>query len=233
MWRRAATLLRPGRAMTSRGSASSAVAFASKAKVQTVSAAVNSMLLRSLKEHYLEVSKMTPPPKVNPPEAFTIVKGALDNDGPVLNRTFNNEEISIHVTRLVNIIPADVGEKDTEDDINQLFLHVCVSKPEQEEGLHFLCGLYPDALGIHSVSMRPKLESSGYAVVPSKYNGPPFENLDEKVRDAFHAFIDERGINESLFPFLQAWLYVKDHRNLMHWFKSVGVFISDKSTKDA
>lgn len=27
-----------------------------------VSAAVDSMLLRSLKEHYLEVSKMTPPP---------------------------------------------------------------------------------------------------------------------------------------------------------------------------
>nr|GEV63233.1 reverse transcriptase domain-containing protein [Tanacetum cinerariifolium] len=27
--------------------------------------------------------------------------------------------------------------------------------------LHFLCGLYPDALGIHSVSLRQKLESSG------------------------------------------------------------------------
>lgn len=28
----------------------------------SVSSAVNSVLLRSLKEHYLEVSKMTPPP---------------------------------------------------------------------------------------------------------------------------------------------------------------------------
>jgi len=50
-------------------------------------------------------------------------------------------------------------------------------------------------------------------------------NLDEETRDAFHNYIEERGINESLFPFLQAWLYVKDHRNLMRWFRSVGNFI--------
>lgn len=40
--------------------------FSSKAggigKGGDVSAAVDSMILRSLKEHYLEVSKMTPPP---------------------------------------------------------------------------------------------------------------------------------------------------------------------------
>lgn len=52
--------------------------------------------------------------------------------------------------------------------------------------------------------------------------------LDPKVRDAFHLYIEARGINESLFPFLQAWLYVKDHRKLMKWFKTVGTFISDR-----
>ena len=46
------------------------------------------------------------------------------------------------------------------------------------------------------------------------------------MRDALHGYIEERGINESLFPFLQAWLYVKDHRNLMRWFKSVGTFVT-------
>ena len=51
--------------------------------------------------------------------------------------------------------------------------------------------------------------------------------LDEKVRDALHHYIEARGINEKLFPFLQAWLYVKDHRNLIRWFKSVGTFIGE------
>ncbi|KAJ0557427.1 putative mitochondrial glycoprotein superfamily [Helianthus annuus] len=56
------------------------------------------------------------------------------------------------------------------------FLHVDVSKPGQDYVLHFLCGLYPDAVGIHSVSLRHKLETSGLFKVPSKYNGPSFDD---------------------------------------------------------
>nr|XP_011469331.1 PREDICTED: uncharacterized protein LOC101292157 isoform X2 [Fragaria vesca subsp. vesca] len=134
--------------------------------------AVNSMLLRSLKEHYLEVSKMTPPPKVNPPSPFTVVKGALDGTGPVLRRSYGDEEISIAVMRLANIIPdADADA----DDINQLFIHVDVSKPSEKESLLFLCALYPDALGIHSVSMRRMAEPSALRSSALRYNGPRFE----------------------------------------------------------
>ncbi|KAK4708091.1 hypothetical protein R3W88_029016 [Solanum pinnatisectum] len=193
----------------------------------SVSSAVNSIILRSLKDHYLEVSKMTPPPKVSPPSPFTVVKGALDHGGPVLRRTHGNEEISISVMRLANIIAGGIGDEE-EDGINQLFLHVDISKPGQKESLHFLCGLYPDALGIHSVSLRSKTESSGFLAVPTNYGGPVFQDIDEKMRDALHSFIEERGINESLFPFLQAWLYVKDHRNLMRWFKTVGSLVNDR-----
>ncbi|KAM7532240.1 hypothetical protein LguiB_035650 [Lonicera macranthoides] len=53
------------------------------------------------------------------------------------------------------------------------------------------------------------------------------QNLDEKMSDALHSHIEEQGINESLFPFLQAWLYVKDHRKLMHCFKSMATFINE------
>ncbi|THG21647.1 uncharacterized protein At2g39795, mitochondrial-like [Camellia sinensis] len=214
MWRQAfGGALQPWRMIASRRSSS-------------VSSAVNSMLIRSLKEHYFEVSKMTPPPKVNPPSPFMIGKGALDNNLPVLKRAYGDEEINLYVMRLANIIPGG-GDDDGDDGINQLFLHVDISKPGQKDSLHFLCGLYPDALGIHSVSMRPKLETSGFFVVPTTYNGPVFRDLDEGMRDALHGYIEERGINESLFPFLQAWLYVKDHRNLMRWFKSVGTLVDE------
>lgn len=200
-----------------------------------VFSAVNSMLLRSLKDHYVEVSKMAPPPKVNPPAEFTIIKGALDSNGPVLKRSYKNEEISISVMRLANIVTDEDDNGDNVDDddegINQLFVHIDVSKPGLGNSMHFLCGLYPDAIGIHSVALRPKSSSEeGFLVVPNNYTGPLFENLDEATRDAFHSYIEERGINESLFPFLQAWLYVKDHRNLMRWFRSVGSFISGRET---
>ncbi|KDP35054.1 hypothetical protein JCGZ_11215 [Jatropha curcas] len=73
--------------------------------------------------------------------------------------------------RLANIISGSGGEDD-DDDINQLFLHVDVSKPGQEKSLQFLCGQYPDALGIHSVSLRQKADDPEF---PSAYNGPLFE----------------------------------------------------------
>ncbi|CAM8935108.1 unnamed protein product [Rhodiola kirilowii] len=131
--------------------------------------------------------------------------------------------------------------------------------PDQKDGLHFFCGLYPDALGIHSVSLRPPKpeHSSGFLMIPSKY--PLLEmsdlncnldreqatndfqvilleseqDLDEKMREALHRYIDERGINESLFPFLQAWLYVKDHRKAIRWFKSIGSFIKEHKQNEA
>lgn len=113
--------------------------------------------------------------KVNPPAEFTIVKGALDSNGPVLTRSYKNEEISISVMRLANIV-SDEGDNDNDDGgINQLFVHIDVSKPGMDESMHFLCGLYPDALGIHSVALRPKSSTDGFVIVPNKYTGPLFE----------------------------------------------------------
>ncbi|KAL5673695.1 hypothetical protein ACJX0J_018001, partial [Zea mays] len=212
------------------------------AETAAVSSELNSVLLRSLKEHYLEVCKMTPPPKVSPPKPFTIVKGALDQpSGPVLRREYgeDGEEISISVARLANILPAGA---DSDSDgtgegggmsasISQLLLHVDISKPGIGKSMQFLCGLYPDALGIHSVCLRSKNADpfDGDMTSKGEYRGRIFQELDEKVRDALHLYIEARGINEKLFRFLQAWLYVKDHRNLVRWFKSVGSFISDQS----
>lgn len=164
---------------------------------------------------------------MSPPSPFTVVKGSLESYCPVLTRTYGNEEVNISVMRLMNIIPA--AEDDEDDGMNQLFLHVDVSKSGQGQSLLFLCGLYPDAVGIHSISTRTKSEDSGFVMVPTKYNGPTFQDLDDNMKDAIHGYIEERGINESLFPFLQAWLYEKDHRKLMEWFKSVGTFITVKN----
>lgn len=62
-------------------------------------------------------------------------------------------------------------------------------------------------------------------------------HLDEATRDAFHNYIEERGIDENLFPFLQAWLYLKYHRNLMRYFRTVAKLINgsemSKATEDS
>ncbi|KAM1556421.1 hypothetical protein EV1_039669 [Malus domestica] len=64
------------------------------------STAVDTVILRSLKEHYIDVQKMNPPPKINPPSPFTVVQGSLDGNGPALKRTYGREEITISVMPL-------------------------------------------------------------------------------------------------------------------------------------
>ncbi|PQM42383.1 mitochondrial acidic protein MAM33 [Prunus yedoensis var. nudiflora] len=122
--------------------------------------AVNSILLRSLKEHYLDVTKMNPPPKINPPSPFTVVQGSLDGNGPALKRTFGDEEITISVMRLANIVPGDGGEDDGADDgddINQLFLHVDVSKPGRRSLCIFFVGCIRTLWGFTLYPCAPNL----------------------------------------------------------------------------
>lgn len=123
---------------------------------------------------------------MSPPSPFTIVKGALDSEGPVLKRSYNDEEVSIYVMRLSSV------DDDQEGAVDQLFIHVDVSKPEQNESLIFLCGLYEDALGIHSVSMRPKLQDSvsGYLLIPTQYTGPVFAYVSHSFTSLFCLTID-------------------------------------------
>lgn len=111
---------------------------------------------------------------MNPPSPFSILKGAVDNNGPVLKRFYGEEEISINVMRLENIIPFE-DRDDDDDDVGQLFIHVDVSKPGQTESLQFLCGLYCEALEIHAVSMRPRHDKSSLFAAGSEYNGPVYE----------------------------------------------------------
>ncbi|KAG8055254.1 hypothetical protein GUJ93_ZPchr0001g30785 [Zizania palustris] len=192
-------------AMIRRAISTSPLSSSAAATAVASSSAVNSILLRSLKEHFLEVSKMSPPPKTSPPKPYTIVKGALDQpSGPVLRRVYGEagEEISVSVARLANIMSpgADLDSDDGADgggvseSISQLFLHVDICRHGNDKSLQFLCGLYPDAVGIHSVCLRSKTAEFGAAAIAVNggggYQGRIFQELDEKVRDAFHIYIE-------------------------------------------
>ena len=110
---------------------------------------------------------------MDPPEPFEVV----DGKSPVLRRSYGGggEEIRVSAARSVSIHGGGGGD---EDDLSEVLLHVEVSKPREDESLHFLCGLYPDALGIHSVFMGPKTGAGGDSespvVSPTAYNGPNF-----------------------------------------------------------
>jgi complement component 1 Q subcomponent-binding protein len=79
--------------------------------------------------------------------------------------------------------------------MHHLFLHVDVLKPEQDKSLYFLCGLYPYMLGIHHFSLSPKLDSVEFFKVTNLMDSTNCSfidrELDERMRDAFHDFIEK------------------------------------------
>ncbi|CAN6985150.1 unnamed protein product [Brassica rapa subsp. trilocularis] len=139
-------------------------------KPSDVSAAEDSMLLRSLKEHYLE----------RLPSPLEIMKGSLEGTGAVLKKSVGKEEISLFVMRFAHGVIIGGCEQANYVNIGSLLIFWWFEEYELR--------MVVDVFYIKH------------------------KELDEKMRDVFHSFLEERGVNESLFPFLQALLYVKDHR---------------------
>ena len=109
-------------------------------------------------------------------------------------------------------------------------MSVVILKGDEGPTLQFICDLYPDAIGIQSVSLKDRKDiSKRTLILPKGYEGPSFQDLDKKLQQAFHRYLEEHGINEGLFHFLQVLLYVKEHRNLMQWLKTVGTFLSKQT----
>ncbi|KAH9325714.1 hypothetical protein KI387_005892, partial [Taxus chinensis] len=113
--------------------------------------------------------------KINPPEPFVVIKGSLNTDGPVLFRYFNQEEIKVSVLRLANLGQTDDQDDSDEENINQLFLIVVITKGGEGLALQFLCDLYPDAMGIQSISLKDTKDISNRTIfLPKGYQGPDF-----------------------------------------------------------
>ncbi|KAG1358579.1 putative Mitochondrial glycoprotein [Cocos nucifera] len=131
-------------------------------------------LLRSLEEYRLELSEISPSPKVKPPPPpFSMVEGAMERQGgPVLRRAYGEEEITVWVDRRAHILPGRGAVSAAACDvISELCLFVDVSKPGRELSLLFLCGLYPDGVGIHSICLKPSISPASISV----YQGRVFQ----------------------------------------------------------
>ena len=68
---------------------------------------------------------------------------------------------------------------------------------------------------------------------PSCYNGPDFEDLEDKLQEAFDEYLGELGVDNEIFDFIDATAVDKEHREYMRWLenmkKLMWVEFTDKS----
>ncbi|KAG2242181.1 hypothetical protein Bca52824_095978 [Brassica carinata] len=88
--------------------------------------------------------------------------------------------------------------------------------------LEFRCTAFPDKIVIKDMWVT-------FPDDPSKdelaYEGPSFRVLDEKLRKAFHRYIEIRGITPSMINFLHEYMINKDSKEHLLWLKTLKNFV--------
>ncbi|KDP44881.1 hypothetical protein JCGZ_01381 [Jatropha curcas] len=151
-----------------------------------------------------------------------------DNPGQqsvILTRQYEGELVKVEV-HMPDLVTGEDNEIDNDtDDIEKptrssLPLIVTVSK-RSGTSLEFGCVAYPDEIAIDSFSVKnPETSEDQIA-----YEGPNFHNLDEKLKNALHKYLEIRGIKPSTTNFLHEYMINKDSREFMGWLKNLKTFI--------
>merc|ERR1712232_1450687 len=61
----------------------------------------------------------------------------------------------------------------------------------------------------------------------SSYNGPEFDDLDDKVQSSFDEYLAECGVNAEICDFVDAMAIDKEQREYVRWLKTAKQFVSE------
>ncbi|CAN0837636.1 Uncharacterized protein At2g39795, mitochondrial [Linum grandiflorum] len=152
-----------------------------------------------------------------------------DNPGQqtlTLTREYDGEhvKVEVHMPDLVTGEEDDVRNDDDDDDTERptqssLPLVVTVTK-KSGISLEFSCVAYADEIAIDSLSVKKPEHTEEMA-----YDGPNFHDLDENLKNAFHKYLEIRGIKPSTTNFLHEYMINKDSREYLGWLKELKKFV--------
>jgi complement component 1 Q subcomponent-binding protein, mitochondrial len=59
----------------------------------------------------------------------------------------------------------------------------------------------------------------------SRYNGPPWQQLDEDLQVLMERYLEERGINTALAVFIPDYAEMKEQKEYISWLKNLKSFV--------
>ncbi|KAK9068888.1 hypothetical protein SSX86_013004 [Deinandra increscens subsp. villosa] len=139
----------------------------------------------------------------------------------ILTREYEGETIKIEVEPSDLVIGDSSSDDDAEkDEPSTLPMVVKVSKTDGPF-LEFEISVHPGEIVIDSLSVKiPDLPEDGI-----RYEGPKFDELDEKIQNEFLKYLEKRGIKASAMKFLHGYTVNKAHREYANWLKNAKEFL--------
>lgn len=100
-----------------------------------------------------------------------------------------------------------------------------VSTTRGDEGMIFYCSTQKGEGHRFIIGNVKSFTSIAERDSVSSYNGPEFDDLEEKLQEAVDEYLGELGIDNTVFDFIDASAVDKEHREYMRWLESVQKFM--------
>ncbi|KAJ3021599.1 Mitochondrial acidic protein mam33 [Thoreauomyces humboldtii] len=168
---------------------------------------------------------------------WTIVDQPLSKEVS-LTRTFGNEKITVlfntDALAEADDFQEELGEgEEAQQDEPSIPVTVVIAKTDAPEAGALDIGgsiqdgtFFIESAGFSATASLALDETAqGDWTRRSKYAGPVFEDLDENLQEQMHAYLAERGLDESLSSFIPRYLELKEQNEYLGWLKNVAAFV--------
>eukprot|EP00927_Polykrikos_kofoidii_P014720 TRINITY_DN164_c0_g2_i1.p1 TRINITY_DN164_c0_g2~~TRINITY_DN164_c0_g2_i1.p1 ORF type:complete len:236 (+),score=52.10 TRINITY_DN164_c0_g2_i1:74-781(+) len=152
----------------------------------------------------------------------------LETDGDVnmtLSREVGNRVVQIE-WQLTNPFDPMADGAGEEDGMQQNATDFCVTIENKSDGagVSFYCSTQAGdehRFVIGSVKMFANAAEKGSG---SAFNGPEFEDLDDKLQESFDEYLADAGLNSEMCDFIDAMALDKEQREYIRWLKNAKMF---------
>ncbi|CAD7973337.1 unnamed protein product [Amoebophrya sp. A25] len=119
------------------------------------------------------------------------------------------------------------NEETPEQEPTEVELTVTVETKDKSEGLTYYCSASSmegakegpkSSLAIGNVKTWSSVEERDNA---ASYNGPEFDDLDDRLQEAMEEYLAEIGVNEEVQEFISASAADKEQREYMRWMENL------------
>eukprot|EP00929_Paragymnodinium_shiwhaense_P004093 TRINITY_DN104821_c0_g1_i1.p1 TRINITY_DN104821_c0_g1~~TRINITY_DN104821_c0_g1_i1.p1 ORF type:complete len:251 (+),score=101.58 TRINITY_DN104821_c0_g1_i1:77-754(+) len=104
-------------------------------------------------------------------------------------------------------------------------LSISVEKKSDGSGIMFYCSTQSGEDHRYIIGNIRSYASSEEKDLISAYNGPEFEDLDDKLQEAFDEYLAELGMSPELCDFVDATATDKEQREYVRWLKNAKKFL--------
>merc|ERR1719277_2531642 len=120
----------------------------------------------------------------------------------------------------------EAGDGEVEPESESTEMSVTVENKAGDAGLVFYCSTQTGEEHRYIIGNVKNFSSVKEKESVSSYNGPDFEDLDDKLQEALDEYLAELGMSSEVCDFVDALAVDKEQREYVNWLKNVQKFMS-------